>query len=329
MSVSSGVSEIVVVLGMHRSGTSLLGSVLHELGVNLGTELIAGDSNNAAGYYEHAGIVRWHQKLLDELDRRWTGPKGSLPLPVDWLQKPETRAVQAQLTRIVAEELRQARGLWGFKDPRTSRFLPLWNDIFRELGVKPLYLLAVRGPQAVAASIVKRDALSPARAQLLWLVHNLDVLRDTGAVLQGVVEFDRWFSDLEGQSRAVVRALGLPWPEDAVDLHNRLAQHVRPELRHHESTNGYALPYVTETYDLLVEAAVTGQVPAELRRIEAEVRRAQELLRGWAEVIEATPRAAPAQPPASVKPVESGGLPSMLRRFSAAARERLSRQPNS
>jgi hypothetical protein len=121
----------------------------------------------------------------------------------------------------------------------------------------------------------------------------------------------------------------LPWPEDDVDLRGRLARQVRPELRHHESSNGYVLPFVAETYDLLVEAAVTGQVPAELLKIEAEVRRAQELLRGWAEVIEAAPRPAPAQPPSSVKPIEAGGVRSVIRRISALAHRRLSREPNS
>lgn len=75
-------SRAGVVLGSHRSATSLLASVVRALGVQLGGELVPADRHNPAGYIEHGDIVRIHRQLIDQLDRRWSGPKRILLNPV-------------------------------------------------------------------------------------------------------------------------------------------------------------------------------------------------------------------------------------------------------
>lgn len=70
---------MVIVTGMHRSGTSILGSVLDALGVNMGSVLIRADGENAAGHYENEEIVRLNTEIPRRLDRRWVGPTGALP----------------------------------------------------------------------------------------------------------------------------------------------------------------------------------------------------------------------------------------------------------
>jgi hypothetical protein len=208
------------------------------------------------------------------------------------------------LRAVVAEELQQSDGLWGFKDPRASRFVPMWNEIFSELGVTPLYLLAVRHPLAVAASIIKRDALSPARAQLLWLLHTVEAARDSGQRLCGVVEFDRWFTSPTQQAEALMQGLGLPAP--AGGLRGVLAEHIRPELRHHVGDQENCLPYAADLYHCMVEAATTGGMPAGFGQIEAKVQMAQNLLQAWAEVVDALPPVTTPQPLAESVPSPAG-----------------------
>ncbi|HET7010129.1 MAG TPA: hypothetical protein VFI11_05090 [Anaerolineales bacterium] len=280
--------RVVVVLGMHRSGTSLLGSVLHAIGVGLGADLIAGDTHNARGYFEHAGIVRTHHNLLEHLDRRWTGRKGILPFRSDWWMAKDVQPFKQTLKDMVAREVAQSPGVWGFKDPRVSRLVPLWTTIFKDLGLEPVYLLAVRHPHAVAASLLARDAIPQARAQLLWLQHNLDALRDARGRSLHVVEYDRWFTDLRRQVESVVQAVGLSIPGTMDDLMTRLADAIRPELRHHTPTGGEFLPFVEETYVCLQEAAVRGQLPERLWAIERRVAEAESLLRPWAEALESS-----------------------------------------
>jgi hypothetical protein len=276
-----GKKPIVVVLGMHRSGTSLLTSLLTELGVDLGEKLLGADISNQAGYWEQDEICKVQDALLQKSGWRWTSATGATPLPAGWWKLPLVQPFKQQLLTIVRTEIGQAKGVWGFKDPRTSRLLPLWQEIFAELRLEPIYLLAVRNPAAVVESIVKRDQIPVARAELLWLLHNLDAVRDAGPRLRLVVDYDRWFTQPLQQARAVVRALGLDETEAGNRIADRIIQHIRPDLRHCQTSREITWPWVKEAYDILKRAALAGRFPAELRRLEKNVNQVFSLCQAW------------------------------------------------
>src|SRR5215472_599841 len=64
-------STALVVLGMHRSGTSALTGMLHHLGVTLGENLMPATIDNPRGYWEHADIVKVHERLMASLGWDW------------------------------------------------------------------------------------------------------------------------------------------------------------------------------------------------------------------------------------------------------------------
>ena len=74
-------SPLILVVGMHRSGTSLLGSILGALGVALPGPLIPGDQHNPAGYFERSDITALQEELLIDLQRWWPRPTQ----PTMWL----------------------------------------------------------------------------------------------------------------------------------------------------------------------------------------------------------------------------------------------------
>jgi hypothetical protein len=278
--------RVVVVLGMHRSGTSLLAAALEALGVSLGSRLIQGDASNEEGYFEHAGIVSLHERLLAILDRRWTGPKGTLDYPETWWTRAEIEEIRVQLRETVADELGRASGLWGFKDPRTTRLLPMWLRIFRDLNAEPVYFLSVRSPAAVGASVGKRDGMSASGAQLLWLQHNLDALRDLKGQPLCIVDYDRWFTDLDGQVRRIADALSLAWRLGEPAVQEGLSGLVHKGLRHHMGEPGGGIRLVRELYSGLVEASATGIIPERVWGVQAEFTEAKEVLAAWREVAE-------------------------------------------
>ena len=57
-------APLILVVGMHRSGTSLLGSILQALGVALPGPLIPGDPHNPAGYFERSDITALQEEPL-------------------------------------------------------------------------------------------------------------------------------------------------------------------------------------------------------------------------------------------------------------------------
>ena len=228
-------SPLVLVLGMHRSGTSLLGGVLQHLGLALPGEVIAADQHNPAGYFEWDQIVEIQENLLIDLERWWPSEQGCLRLPPDWLLHPATLAAREQIRALLAPEQKQQQGPWGLKDPRCSRLLPLWIDLAEDLGLPLRLVLACRDPSEVVESLVHRDRQSTGmdhnRAQRLWWLHNTDVLQAAAAMALPVtvIDYGRWFSAPDQQLSYLLEAL--PELQPSLEQQQQALASVRPELR--------------------------------------------------------------------------------------------------
>jgi hypothetical protein len=245
--------RIVLILGMHRSGTSMLARLLAAQGLPLGSTLLDRPArDNRHGYWEQAEIVAVQEALLDGCDRTWHGPNGLEPLPEGWLQAPATRAAKARLTGIVAREIALAGGLWGFKDPRSLRLLPLWREIIADLALEPVFILAARAPGAVAASLMRRNRMSRRFAEALWAAHTIDALTGTGPELAAVIDYDGWFTAPDAVAAHLRARLALPPREPPPGGIGRL---IDPRLRHHEAGVGAAHPAFQALHAALVAHA--------------------------------------------------------------------------
>ncbi|MEO0772703.1 MAG: sulfotransferase, partial [Pseudomonadota bacterium] len=205
----SAKTPVVVVLGMHRSGTSVGMSVLSSLGVDCGEDLIPAGRSNLAGFWEHAEIVAVQEKLLAAMDRIWHGVHGTYPLSDGWRDTAAAKEAQGALTDILRREIAaHPSKVWGFKDPRTMRLWPLWLDVFEAVGAEPIPVVMVRHPDAVVRSLAKHNGLSPSRARLVWLQHNVEAMRHVGDRVRAVVEYDRLVNDPAGEVDRIADALG-------------------------------------------------------------------------------------------------------------------------
>src|ERR1700674_1688592 len=166
--------RVLVITGMHRSGTSLLASVAASAGIDMGTRLLPPSKGNLRGHFEDLDFVRFHESCLD---RRGAGPLQPPAAGVPCLEDDEARAAGALLAR------RAGKPIWGWKDPRTSLFLEAWDGLVPE----PFYLLVYRHPVEVALSLLRRgldievqlDAWTAIRA---WTIYNRQLLAFRAAV---------------------------------------------------------------------------------------------------------------------------------------------------
>ena len=118
------------VLGMHRSGTSLMAGCLAGLGVDFGSDMVpAREGVNAKGFFEHRQILEVHDRLLGLLESDWMDP---CPLPTGWAKGAGATAEAQRLQTILHRDLRSP--LIGIKDPRLARLLPLWTDLMEREG---------------------------------------------------------------------------------------------------------------------------------------------------------------------------------------------------
>ena len=202
-------APLVLVVGMHRSGTSLLGALLQELGVATPGPLIAGDDYNPEGYVERHDITALQEQLLIDLDRWWPSAAGAEPLPAGWLDQPATSRTRSALHKLLQQEVQRQRGPWAIKDPRTSLLLPLWRELAEELAIPLRLVMAVRDPREVAISLLRRDAalagMTAERAQRLWWHHNRQLLLDAAELPLEVIDYGRWFGSRDEALRQIAQ----------------------------------------------------------------------------------------------------------------------------
>ncbi len=309
-SASSG-GTAVVVLGMHRSGTSALARCCNLLGVDLGTEFIPTQKDNRSGFWEDARIKEADDLALAALDLVWDDVR---PFPEEWRN---TRGLTAAEERVLAAlgELAGRAPLHGVKDPRISRLLPVWLPLFARLGTRPIFLIALRHPEEVAASLARRDGLSRPRAHLLWLRYTLEAELHTRGHPRAFVFFDDLLRDWRTTlARAAARA-GIVWPVAFDAAAQEIDRFLDPSQQHHRVAEAALddLPVARRShavYQALRTASDDGGAGARevLDGVRAELAAADELLAPVLAEIEAevalpdAPAAEPEAEPAAEPP---------------------------
>jgi O-antigen biosynthesis protein len=242
----------IMVLGMHRSGTSAFTGVLGLLGVDLGSKLMPASSANEAGYWEHQEIVNVHERLLGALGSHWDDPSR---LPEGWWKLEAVAPYRRKLIDIIARDF-SASPLWGLKDPRMCRLLPLWTSMLDELECQVVWVLVTRHPSENIRSLGKRDGFSPEKSGLLWLQHTLDAERETRNRNRVIITYDQLLENWDGTLERVRRAAGVPWPVPPEVAAARIKEFVDPGKRHHQaSTNGELPRWIREAYEGLQAGA--------------------------------------------------------------------------
>jgi hypothetical protein len=219
---------LIVILGMHRSGTSCLARMLQRGGMYLGGDPGAAASSNPAGHAEAWEAVRINDRLLELSGGAWDRAPRRLAGDAD---------TAARMAAFVAEL--RAEPVAGWKDPRTTLTFPLWRPHLADFRVAA----CLRHPLAVAHSLRVRDGWPQARGLRLWAAYNERLLEYT-AGLPGVFwfDFDLAPDDLRASVRAFGRQVGLAG--DPGGAFNRF-------LRHHQDADTPTDPTVRSLYERL------------------------------------------------------------------------------
>ena len=254
-------STALMVLGVHRSGTSSLAGVLHLLGVELGARLLAPRKDvNARGFWEQSDIVALHDRLLDSLGSRWDS---MYPLPDNWWQSAEIAPVSQAIRDTLEQEFGNAE-LWGVKDPRLCRLLPLWLNILEQLNCQPAFVIIYRNPLEVAASLSRRDQMATSHALNLWLQHMLDAEYYSRTGPRTWVAYHDLLDDWRNTVRRIAGDLALQWPRDIDAIGGEIDRFLEPALRHHRHSEEDLLampglsPWIRELYAALQAYRDTG-----------------------------------------------------------------------
>ncbi|PLS69389.1 MAG: sulfotransferase family protein [Cyanobacteria bacterium M5B4] len=145
---------VLIITGMHRSGTSLTASLFQQLGVNMGGNLVPADRHNPKGYFEDVDFLEFQrqvlQKCCDPNDPGWH----------DWgwtvheTLNPQLFERYSNQAEELLQKYKNNKTLWGWKDPRTTLMLDFWHNLIPHAR----YLFLFRYPWDVADSIKRLNA---------------------------------------------------------------------------------------------------------------------------------------------------------------------------
>lgn len=197
----------VVVLGMHRSGTSALTGLLRLMGLWAGEadDFPPADAHNQTGYWEHRGVWSVDEGILHALGTSWCNVAN---LDLSRLRE-GLRARFGERAREVVRNL-ERHGPWVIKDPRLCLLFPIWREILE----RPFCVLIYREPLPVARSLAARDGIPVPYGIALWEKY----IREALASSQGLPRVLISYRELMADPVATVRR-----------LHGHLVQH-GPEL---------------------------------------------------------------------------------------------------
>lgn len=235
--------QCIFILGMHRSGTSALAGMINLLGIDLGKTLLAPKEENEKGFWENRLVVETHERLLMTLLSSWDDLG---PLPEKWWEQPKVAPFKEELSRLLAQEFSTSI-LWGLKDPRLCRLLPLWLEIFRDASIQPAFIIMTRSPAEVAASLEQRNGFPEQKSLLLWLLHLLDAERWSRGFPRVLVDYDELLGDWHATTDRIASALEITWPVAPALAAQQVSDFLSPNLRHHRLKDNSSISPSKET----------------------------------------------------------------------------------
>lgn len=156
----------ILVLGMHRSGTSAVSRIINMMGAYFGPEGSALDANefNPKGYWERKDVMEMNDALLRSANSIWCRVAD---FSIDKVTEDAKKEFSPKFNRLLLDM--DAHRPWVIKDPRLSLLLPLWRS---QLEV-PVCVIAYRNPIQVAQSLKKRDLFPLHVGIALWEKYKL------------------------------------------------------------------------------------------------------------------------------------------------------------
>ncbi|RUL64291.1 hypothetical protein EKH79_09615 [Dyella dinghuensis] len=280
MNASSKSSRLcVLVLGMHRSGTSAMTRCLNLLGMDLGSHLLSPENMNAKGFWEHADAVRINDQLLHSMKTFWHSLE---PLPQDWLKSSAAQEARANIKALIKRDFSDVP-LWGIKDPRLCRLAPLWLDVLHELDIPVATVFVTRSPIEVAASLERVHHFSRSFGVVSWMQHLAEAEVATRDTPRYMVAYDQLLRDPVSTLTRLGDALGIHWSVPIIERKDALSSFLDDGLRtQKQDTANESLPSLprrmVETVDQIISSGNSSESWKKLSNLADEVVDFSELL---------------------------------------------------
>lgn len=222
--------QAVLVIGMHRSGTSALTRVVSLMGAALPQELYPYNFGNPTGHWEPNRIFQIHEAVFAALQ---SAHDDVLSLPENWFNSPDAASFEAKILQFLQSNFSE-NNLFVIKDPRLCVLLPLWKKPLEQFDAEAKCILPIRNPIEVADSLRARNGWHPSKGLLLWLKHILDAERYSRCYQRTFVKYASLLADWQAVVQDLSEKLDITWPNYSLRVEGDVNQFLQPKLRHHQ-----------------------------------------------------------------------------------------------
>jgi hypothetical protein len=234
--------KAVIILGMHRSGTSVITAGLEMMGISLGNKYTAKGRENPKGYFENKDVRFFNDRLLKFLHSRWDNPLFDGRKALDSCEGKMLTVWHDEAHEIFLNNF-LGKTIWALKDPRMCQLLPFWISVFERNGFdsdNTLYVHVVRNPLEVALSQQQRHKTNPNfhflggdlyQTVLLWLSSHFQALREVNSDHNMAIAFDDILDNPALQIARLSEFLGIEVTEQSTKEY--LSSFLEKGLKHH------------------------------------------------------------------------------------------------
>jgi glycosyltransferase involved in cell wall biosynthesis len=259
---SRGARQAIVVLGMHRSGTSALAGVLCGLGAAAPKKTLMGPHPcNQKGLFEALGLAQAHDEFLAAAGSCWHDWR---KFDLQWARSKSAAQHAANIKTVLTEEFGD-EPMIVLKDPRICRFVPYTLSLLADLNVSPVAVLPVRNPLEVALSLQRRDNFAVPKSVMLWLRHVLDAEYFSRSLPRYFLPYEGLLQNWRHHVDRLAEQTDIAWPDRSDRSGAGIDQFLTTELYHERATwdetkdHGEVLELARHTYRIFMDICTRGE----------------------------------------------------------------------
>lgn len=225
-----------VVLGMHRSGTSLLsGLLVTACGYNVGGPLIGAASDNERGFFERIDVVLQNDAFMWGQKISWSAGVIGYDAERALKQKEEKEVKFKEGERALKFLNDPGKAPWLQKDPRMCITLKTWLKL---LDKEPAVVFTYRHPMEVAMSLNRREKnFGIDHGLRLWIVYNMRAVQNSQGLCRVLSSNEAILADplneVQRISDELTTKCGVPAPPNRV-TQEEVDKFVDPTLQHNK-----------------------------------------------------------------------------------------------
>ena len=222
-----------IVLGMHRSGTSLVSAILSLLDIGIKGDIEGVKrklSNPTIGEFENVEIVKVNESILKHFKSNWMSPYN---MPKNWWEREECSPFKQAFKDAIISEFGD-RDTIAYKDPRSSICYPLHVPILREMGYQADGIFVKRDINAIANSLELRNKIHKKIGFKIANCYLDNIRKQYHDIPLFRIQYENILSDTEGELKRIVEHFNSDI--DLEEFFEKVKDYIDPQLNHYKNS---------------------------------------------------------------------------------------------